>query len=358
MSDRSDLAANGPETAWTRCDRCHTALMGALGGASDIPWEGNTAMRKHLAPALAGIGFFLLVAGIIASVWAPGVVKKTPLKVDTTTLLSGEAAKIDTSGRMITKPIYAENRTMVDSSVSDDSTVVWSQRSCVAFGTEGRCFDQRNPNRIVVPTDELVTGSSLVFGSDRVTAEGVGTKRLPQKVQDAGGVATKGLINKWPFDTAKRDYTYWDSTIGEELPATFERTARVDGLQTYVFQVQAEKVAIDVAPNTPGVYSSTKEIYVEPATGSIINQTEQQERWLADGTKVLDLSVGFTKGQISANVKDAEANRSSIALITRVVPLVGFIGGGALLVAAALLVVRRRSRDRAAGADRRALVDA
>ena len=64
------------------------------------PWEGNTRMRV-LARVLLGLGVFLLVAGVLAVAWAPGVVKKTPLDVDTTTVYEGEAAKIDTADRRL-----------------------------------------------------------------------------------------------------------------------------------------------------------------------------------------------------------------------------------------------------------------
>lgn len=314
-------------------------------------------MRKSFAPALVGIGAFLLIAGILAMVWAPGAVKKTPLDVDTTTHLSGEAAKIDTSGEMVAKPIYAVNRTQVDSKASTDKTAVWSQRSCVAFGTDGECFAKDDPNTVVVPEDQLVTASAAVFGTDRVTAEGVDAGDLPKGVAPAGGTTTEGIVNKFPFDTQKKDYTYWDGTIERAVDATFDRVAKVQGHETYVFRVEVSEEKIEVAKDTPGTYSDLKEIYVDPATGSIINQTEEQQRWLADGTQVLDLKIGFTDEQIKKNVADAESNGSSLTLITTVVPLVGLIGG-ILLVAAGLLLARRTRGTRTKDDAERPLVTA
>lgn len=296
-------------------------------------------MRKALAPALVGIGAFLLIAGILAMVWAPGAVKKTPLDVNTTTRLTGEAAKIDTSGEMVSKPIYAQNVTRVDSEASTDDTAVWSQNSCVAFGTGGDCFAKDDPNKVIVPEDELVTASSSVFGTDRVSAEGVAAGKLPKGVATAGGDTTEGIVNKFPFDTKKKDYTYWDDTVGKGLDAKFDRVEKVRGHETYVFKVEVSEAPIEVAENTPGTYSDTKEIYVDPATGSIINQTEQQQRWLDDGTQVLDLKIGFTDEQVKTNVDEAESNGRSLTLITTVVPLVGLIGG-VVLVAAGLLLAR------------------
>ena len=56
---------------------------------------------KVLARVLLGLGAFLLIAGILAVTYAPGVVKKTPLDVDTTTVYAGEAAKIDPAHRRL-----------------------------------------------------------------------------------------------------------------------------------------------------------------------------------------------------------------------------------------------------------------
>lgn len=302
-------------------------------------------MRKSFAPALVGIGAFLLIAGILAMVWAPGAVKKTPLDVNTTTLLTGEAAKIDAAGEMVTKPIYAENVTRVDSEESTDDTAVWNQNSCVAFGTGGHCFAKDDPNTVIVPKDEVVTASSDIFGTDRVSAEGLPAKDLPKDVVTAGGITTEGIVNKFPFDTKKKDYTYWDGTTGQGVDAKFDRVEKVRGHETYVFRVEVSEAAIDMGNDIAGTYSDLKEIYVDPATGSIINQTEEQQRWLTDGTQVLDLKIGFTDDQVKNNVADAKSNGRSLTLITTVVPLVGLIGG-VVLVAAGLLLARRQSGAR------------
>ncbi len=83
-------------------------------------------MRKFVAPALVGFGTFLLVVGVLALSWVPGAVKKTPLDVDTTTMLSGEAAKIDpATGDMTPRAIHAISLTRTDSKASTDDDVVW-----------------------------------------------------------------------------------------------------------------------------------------------------------------------------------------------------------------------------------------
>ncbi|MDN5746676.1 MAG: DUF3068 domain-containing protein [Nocardioidaceae bacterium] len=301
-------------------------------------------MRKFLAPALVGAGAFLLVVGILAALWAPGAVKKTPLDVNTTTRLSGEAAKIDPSSQeMIPKPIFAENLTRIDPKASTDDIAVWVQQSCVAFGTGGNCYNPKDPNVILLPEDQIVTADDppSIFGTDRETALAVPVAKLPKTARDAGAMDFKGIINKFPFDTDKKTYPYWDGTVGESVDANFVGTKKIQGVETYHFRVVITQAEVEIADGVPGAYSSTKDLYVEPDTGAIINQTEKQQRWTEDGTQVLDLTIGFTDKQVASNAKDAKSNVSRLDLITKTVPLIGLIGGAILLLAGAFLAARR-----------------
>src|SRR3712207_3385762 len=68
---------------------------------------GGTGAMRILGRVLLGLGAFLLIAAILCTAWAPDQVKKTPLDVDTTTFLEGEAAKLDTAtGEFEKRPIY------------------------------------------------------------------------------------------------------------------------------------------------------------------------------------------------------------------------------------------------------------
>ncbi|QYJ04793.1 DUF3068 domain-containing protein [Nocardioides panacisoli] len=307
-------------------------------------------MRKIIGPVLAGVGGFLLVAGLVAMIWAPGVVKKTPLDVNTTTNLGGEAAKLDTAtGDFDPRPVYAVSLTRVDSDVSTDDTAVWAQTQCVVFGTEGECVSGDDPN--------LITASISTFATDRVTAEGVATEDLPENTLPADADAVEGLVNKFPFDSEKETYPYWDGTVGAAVDAVYDRTESIDGLETYVYRVTLDEEPIEISEGVPGTYTAVKEIFVEPRTGSIIDQTDDQQRTLADGTPALDLQLSFTDEQVAANVADAEDNISSMGLITTTVPLVGIIGGILLLGVGGLLTVRGR-RPASAHVAERPLVNA
>ena len=288
-------------------------------------------MRKNVGIVLIGLSGFLLFAGLLAVTWAPGKSEKTPLDVNSTTILSGEVAKLDpATGELVPNPVIATSITQADSNASDDDVVVFVSTTCVVA-------DQDDPPPCVEASDpRLITASSEVFATDRVTALSVNDdKYLP-----AGTPTTEGIRNKFPFDSEKKSYPYWDGVLGAAVPAEFDRTESVEGLETYVYKVTIADADIEIADGVAGTYDDVKEIFVEPRTGSIVNQTDDQQRYLADGSTALDLQLAFTDDQITKSVADTEDNRGTLTLITKTVPLIGFVGGSLALLAGLLLAVR------------------
>lgn len=289
-------------------------------------------MRRILGGVLVALGGFLLIVGVMGSFWAPGVVKKTPLDVNTTTRLEGEAAKLDTAtGDFTKKPVWVKSVSQVDSKTSDDDTVNWVSVSCVQFdeGQDQECAeDVADPRQVTLDID--------TFATDRVTA-------LAESEDLADGVTPhEGVVNKFPFDTKKKDYPYWDGTVGRAVDAVYVGEEKIAGIDTYKFEVKIVDEPIEIAEGVAGTYTDTKTIYVEPRTGAIQNQLDDQQRYLADGTQVLDLQIQFTPEQIKTFADDAETNMGQLSMMTKVVPLVGFIGGVIALAAGLVLILRRR----------------
>jgi Porin PorA len=294
-------------------------------------------MRKTI-PVLFGLGGFLLIAGLVCLLWAPGVVKKTPLDVNTTTHLSGQAAKLNTStGELESNPVLATSVTKSDSKTSSDKVVAWTNSSCLVV-------DKDNPPDCVDGDDpRLVSASTDVFATDRKTALAVNdSKYLP-----ADAVPHHGLVNKFPFDTEKKTYPYWDGTLGAAADAKYDGTEKVGGVDTYRYKININDAPIEVADGVKGTYTNEVVIWVEPKTGAIQNQSQDQQRYLEDGTQVLNLQAQFTPAQITQSAADTEDNLRLLSLVTVVAPLVGFIGGVICLLAALVLFLMGRSRPEA-----------
>lgn len=294
--------------------------------------------RKWFGLVLLGLGAFLLVAGVLATAWAPGVVKKTPLDVNQVTHLDGTVKKLDpATGELVENPVKVQSITKADSNASNDQTVVWVQTSCVVIDTDNApdCVDGDDPRLVSADTD--------VFATDRVTGLAVADfAGLPDTA-----VPHEGLVNKWPFDAEKKDYMYWDGTVGKAVPAVYDRTEDVLGIETYVYTIDIADAPIEIADGINGTYDNHVEIYVEPKTGAIQQQTQDQQRYLDDGTQVLDLKIGFTDDQLQQFKDDAKANMLLLSLVTVWMPIVGFVGGALCVLAGVLLLVsaNRRSGD-------------
>ena len=295
--------------------------------------------RKVFGFVLLGLGAFLLVAGMIATVWAPDVVKRTPLDVNTTTHLDGMVKKIDIdTGELVENPVKVESITRTDSEVSTDEVVAWVSTSCVVIDIDDApdCVDDSDPR--------LISADEDVFATDRVSALAVPDfEGLP-----ADAVPHEGLVNKWPFDAEKKTYMYWDGTVGQAVEAVYDRTDTLEGVDVYVYKISITDAEIEIAEDTPGTYDNAVEIWVEPKTGAIQQQTQDQQRYLEDGTQVLDIQVGFTDEQIDIFADDAKTNMLMLDLMLFWVPLVGFVGGGLCVVAAIALLLSARRTDSSA----------
>lgn len=295
-------------------------------------------MRKILGPVLVGLGGFLIVIGVLCVVWAPGVVKKTPIDVETTTNLSGTVSKLGDPEQ----PVKVQSITRTDTDASTDDVALWFSTSCVVIDVDDAppCVDGDD--------DRLVSADNDVFATDRVTAEAVDFEGLP-----AEAVPHEGLVNKWPFDAEKKDYVYWDGTVGRGVPAVYDREDSLLGVDVYVYKITLVDEAIEVAEGVDGTYDNVIEIWVEPKTGSIQQQTQDQQRYLDDGTQVLDLSVGFTEEQQQTFADEAKDNMGMLKLILFWLPLIGFVVGGVAVLVGVLLILGSRRTARTAGHDAR-----
>ena len=274
---------------------------------------------KVLARVLLGLGAFLLIAGVLAVSYAPGVVKKTPLDVDTTTIYEGEAAKLDPlTGAFDMKPAYAIRHTLADSKKSGDDHVIMVETACAVFDTGGaqECVNGNDP--------DLITASIDIFAEDRVTAEAVEDKNLP-----ADAVPHEGLINKFPFDVQKKTYPFWDGDVGKAVDIDYKGTKELFGLTTYEFQYTVTDVPILIAPDDPatpeddaipGIYENAVTVYVDPKTGSIVKSGQHQLQYLDDGTPVADVTLTQTDASVKDAVDEAKAAGTALTVLLTVAP--------------------------------------
>ncbi len=291
---------------------------------------------RVLTRVLLGLGAFLLILGVLAVAYAPGVVKKTPLDVDTTTIYEGQAAKLNPlTGDFETRPAYAIRHTRADSKASGDDHVIMVETACAVFDTGGakECVNGNDP--------DLITASIDTFAEDRVTAEAVEDKNLPP---DA--VPHKGLINKFPFDVDKGEtYCLWDGDVGDCVDLEYKGTEDLFGLDAYAFSYTVTDIPIQIGEGISGTYDNVVTVYVDPKTGSIVKSGQDQQQYLDDGTQVADVVLTQTDDSVKDAVDEAKTAGTLLNILLTILPIVGFVGGILCLLGGLALVMRERREE-------------
>jgi hypothetical protein len=294
-------------------------------------------MRRGISWVLIFLGSFALVAGIALRFWAADELKRTPLSVDSVTRLEGTMERLDLStGETDTYPVKVRSVNQSDDEVSDDDVAVFVSSLCVVRDEPGApdCDTYEEGDE----DSALVTASTDTFATDRRTALSVDNEGyLPE---DA--VQHQGLVNKWPFGVERRDYPYWDGVLGEAVPATYEGTEDIDGLETYVFRVQLPRTPAEISSGVDGLYELERTMNVDPVTGQLIRQQQVDRRYLPDGTMVTNLQVAFTDDQVESNVQGAKDDISRLGLVSTTLPIIAIVVGVVLLGLGILLLLRGR----------------
>lgn len=286
-------------------------------------------MRKVVPGLLIGLGAFLVAAAVVALTWVPGQVERTPLDTDNTTALSGEASVLGAKKG----PVLAWSENKVDSNASDDDNVVFNTSLCVVHdegGIDG-CVEGKDKRLISAETSQFV--------ADRHTAMTVDNgDYLP-----ADAPQMEGLQNKWPFNAEKKTYPVWDDIVGAAVDAEYQGEDEIDGMTVYKYQYTANVGPVPLVADINGTYFATYTFYIEPKTGTIINQEVHQERIAGGVETILELDLAFTDDQVQKNVDDTNDSLSQLNLLEKTVPIVGFaVGIPLILIGIALLVLGRR----------------
>ena len=295
-------------------------------------------MRKTVGFILFGLAGFLLTAAVLAMVYVPDQVKRTPLDTDSTTRLSGQAAVLP-SGEG--SPVKAVSRTVADGEASDDDVIVFDTFSCLMrdVGEGPDCTEDDSEG------SPLVTAGTDRFATDRRTALAVND----EEYVGAAAEPHEGLVNKFPFDVQQETYPYWDGLVGRAVDAEFQADEEIDGLPVYKFLISLTDEPAEISNGISGLYSTEKTLWIDQGTGKIIDQSEAQVRQLDDGTTVLDLELSFTDETVAANVEDAKASNAQLSLVRRAPIVLGVLAlialaAGAFLAFAGTTAPRRDER--------------
>jgi hypothetical protein len=308
-------------------------------------------MRRLLGPILVGIGAFLVVTGLLARFYAYPALAVAPIDQNSVTKLEAKDATIlDLSTlKEVTTDMSVVHRTVGDveaSEEADDGTLVWA--GTTSYRDEIGNIRSRSAER---------------YAHDAHTGEAINCCDAFEETTDGEREEVKrsGQISKYPFGTEKKDYKFWDGTVGQAVTTKFVKESEIEGLTVYEFKYEVPTTTVgtrEVPPSLVGQsgtealeveiqYSTVTQHWVEPTTGVVIDRVSETANTLAlDGETLITTSGGtfqYTDEQVKENVDEYKGKASSLQAVHTTVPLVGVVLGLLLLLGGVLLSRRNRS---------------
>ena len=308
-------------------------------------------MARRVGFVLVFVGLFLLFFGVVERVYAYPRLKKAPLDQYSQPVATGTGTYFNRSPdklKEITGTQLKNVRTVRgDVKAGTDEVAVWD-----SFNSTVDTADQG-----------VITATQERIALDRVTA---------QSVQCCGeNPRHQGLTLKFPFGTEKITYQFWDGPAQRALPAAFTRTEKLNGLTVYRFEQRIDRLDVgdqDIPgtlagePDTPSVqtniiYSNTKTLWVEPATGIIVKAQQDATQVLETqgGEQVLtllDAVLTYDEATVDGNADDASSGANRLRLLGTVLPFAALLLG-LVAVGAGLVLLRSPEGRRIAGGERR-----
>jgi uncharacterized membrane protein len=331
-------------------------------------------MRRIVGYVLVGLGVALLVLGVAARVAIYPALAKAPA-----TYPSADDVKAGTDPAAGVQESTGNVNVFVARNDTDGKPLVGVRKLDVtARRTTQSVTPSASVGQDVYWKTQVDTTSAELGGPplnttregvcfDRVTGEAATGCLLKGYRADNGRVdqidEREGLFFKFPFDTQKTTYRFWDGLSGKAYDAAFDGTDTIDGMGVYRFVQHIDSVLLrsqDVpgvvfggAPSSPAVtaedrYSNTRTLWVEPETGTIIKGLEDQNRVLVAGAQTVPAfvgSIGYTDATVAANVKLTRSNADGLHLVRVVLPVALVIVGLLLALAGLVLVFLLHPRE-------------
>jgi hypothetical protein len=290
-------------------------------------------MRRLASALLVAVGIFGIGVAILFPAYVVPHSKKTPLDLDVLIRSTGSGQLLNAAtGKVETVQIRATRTVRTDSNASDGKYTTVQEVLCLVsvVGDTPDCLKSDDPRSLSVTTDRVT--------ADRVSAEAVNLPKYNENVNGDSAVKHSGMAYKWPIDSKKKTYQFYQPEVKAAYPAVYKGTAEIDGLTTYIYECVITNVDYKVLDTFPGKIDDTRTVWVEPQTGAIIKGSEHIVQRITDPAQTaLDTTLTFDDTSIKAQADYAKSKISALNVAKIWAPLgAGIIGllaliGGILL---------------------------
>lgn len=335
-------------------------------------WREPTVGKKLGTVALF-LGAFLIALAALSKFYMYDQLAVVPYNTETTntstTAPGNDAEYLDAAAGLTITTGPLKNTKVLSGNVDQ------SKKASKALGEDVAVWDYVN---CTAPVDfDCGSGKTpLSLNVDRVafdrnTGE---TVKWDGSFSETGGEKTspagfEGLYFKFPFDTQKKTYKFWDDTLQRSVDTKFVGEGTVKGLKVYNFEKVIDPIStgpIDVPGDLVGsdegtvtadkIYSSTSYYSVEPVTGVIVVGRTAQDSYLeVDGVRKVTTTkadLQYSDATIQNTVNEYKSKATLLTAVKTYVP-VGGVVLGILLIGAGLWTRRggntsatRRSNDK------------
>ncbi len=334
-----------------------------------------------------GLGAALLIAALLLSTYTKSNISKIPLDIDHTVVSDGsgtafDPASLNEQNFVVNEdvPLVMQEQVTVESPANAD--VVTLQ-----VGSTLRRSDKQQENGLLLAMVDTVTldrETAMAVSSESNPGGAVQKPRAIENEEPPTNIALphEGLSYRFPFDTEKKTYPYFDPIAQKAFDANYDGEEDVNGLTTYKFTQnvgfdgdgelvdpipyaslyddEADSRATAPArlwgieaedPEEPitmtRYYAAQRTFWVDPVSGTIVKQTDRGYHYYArealePEVTFVDYSVTTNEESIESQVSAARDERDRVALWGRILPItftaLGLIAlvGGALLGAFSL----------------------
>lgn len=341
----------------------------------------RASMLRLAALTIMGLGAALLTAAVLLTTYTAGKIQKIPLDIDKTLVSSGSGTALDPASLQATRFVIDKNIPLVSQQAVTVETPANAQVVTFQVGTTVRRTDKQLDNGLLLAMVDTVT-------LNRHTAEAVsdderpgGSVQKPRTIEDdkpSTNIALphEGLAYRFPFDTEKKSYPFFDPIAQKPFDANYDGEDDVNGLTTYRFTqnvgydadgklvepikyaslydknedgevtARAELWGLPGDPYEPVTmtrfYAAQRTFWVDPVTGTVVKAEEHANHYYARDPlrpemALADYKVTSTEQTVESQVASARDERDRLALWSRILPISLAATGLVALIGAALL---------------------
>jgi hypothetical protein len=308
-----------------------------------------------------GLGAALLIAALLLSTYTKGKIAKIPLDLDASLVSDGTGTAFDTA------------------SLNSDKFVI-NRNVPLALQQQVSVESPSNAGLLLAMVDTVTLNRKTAMAVSSESNPG-GAVQKPRTVEDQNpptniALPHDGLAYRFPFETEKKTYPFFDPIAQKAFDANYDGEEDVNGLTTYRFTqnvgydadgklVEPVKYASLFAhdedaqvtaraslwglPGNPDepitmtrYYAAQRTFWVDPVSGTIVRAKDHGYHYYArDALKpevtFVDYTVSSTQETVESQVARARDERDRVALWGRILPITFTAIGLVALVGGALL---------------------